>query len=87
MEYNIEELVSQLDFTKNQLQDCGNGIYLTNFEIEVLSKYKIDYKKYHELKGILFELEMILNDDPDLDDLEQVSKSIAERDYYINSHK
>ena len=87
MDYNIEDLVKSIDFTKNQLQDCGNGLYLTNFEIDTLNKYNIDYKKYNELKSILFELEIILNDNLDLDDLEQVSKSIAERDYYMNSHK
>lgn len=85
-DYNIDELVSNLDFDKNSLKDCGNGIFLTNFEIQVLEKYHIDYKKTVSLKEILFEVEDILNDDY-YDDLENISKSIAERDYYLNSNK
>lgn len=87
MNFDIDRLVSEIDFTKNSLVECKNGLLLTNFEIEILEKYKIQYKKYNNLKGILFEIEEILNYDSSLDDLEQVSKSIAERDYYQNSNK
>lgn len=87
MDFNIDELVNKLDFTSNHFVDCRNGVFLTNFEIEILNKYKINYQKYNNLKSILFEIEDILNYDTSLDDLEQVSKSIAERDYYLNSNK
>lgn len=86
-EYNIDDLVNNLDFESNSLNDCGNGMFLTNFEIEILDKYSINYKKYSSLKEVLFEIEDILNDDGTLDDLENISKSIAERDYYLNSNK
>lgn len=87
MEYNIDELVNSLDFESNSLKDCGNGIFLTNFEISVLNRYNIDYSKYNDLKGIIFEIEEILNYEVSDDDLEQVSKTIAERDYYQNTNK
>ena len=87
MEYNIDELVNSLDFKSNSLKDCGNGIFLTNFEISVLNRYNIDYSKYNDLKGIIFEIEEILNYEVSDEDLEQVSKSIAERDYYQNTNK
>ena len=48
-EYNLEEIVNSLDFTSNSLNDCGNGLLLTNFEIEILNKYKIDYTKFNSL--------------------------------------
>ncbi len=87
MEYNIDELVNSLDFKSNSLKDCGNGIFLTNFEISVLNRYNIDYSKYNDLKGIIFEIEEILNYEVSDEDLEQVSKTIAERDYYQNTNK
>ena len=87
MEYNIDELVNSLDFKSNILKDCGNGIFLTNFEISVLNRYNIDYSKYNDLKGIIFEIEEILNYEVSDEDLEQISKTIAERDYYQNTNK
>lgn len=81
-EYNVDELVNSLDFESNSLNDYGNGLVLTNFEIQVLDKYKINYKDRNNLKEILFLIEDILNDDNDYEDLEIISKSIAERDYY-----
>lgn len=87
MEYNIDKLVNSLDFKSNSLKDCGNGIFLTNFEISVLNRYNIDYSKYNDLKGIIFEIEEILNYEVSDEDLEQVSKTIAERDYYQNTNK
>ena len=86
-EYDIDKLVSDIDFTSNSINDFGSGIILTNYEIGVLDKYSINYKNCNSLKEILFYVEEILNDDPSFDDLENISKSIAERDYYANSNK
>lgn len=86
-EYDIDQLVNNLDFTSNSINDLGNGILLTNYEIGVLDKYNINYNNCNSLKEILFYVEDILNEDSTLDDLENISKSIAERDYYANSNK
>lgn len=87
MEYDIDSLVRDLDFNKNHLIDCGKGLLLTNHEISILEKYSIDYSQYNNLKSIILKLEEILNEDPSLDDLEQISKSMSERDYYLNTNK
>lgn len=87
MELDIGEIANNLDFSSNSLNDCGNGLFLTNFEIEVLNKYKINFKKHNNLKSILLEVEEILNYEDYYEDLDQISKSIAERDYYLNSNK
>ena len=86
-EYDIDQLVNNLDFTSNSINDLGSGILLTNYEIGVLDKYNINYKNCNSLKEVLFYVEDILNEDSSLDDLENISKSIAERDYYANSNK
>lgn len=84
---DVEKIASELDFTSNSLNDCGNGIFLTNFEIDILTKYNIDYNNVSSLKEIIFFIEDILNEDSSLDDLDIISKSIAERDYYLNTNK
>lgn len=86
-EYNIDKLVSELDFESNSLVDCGRGIYLTNYEIDVLNKYNINYKGCINLKEIIYYIEDILKDDNSLDDLDIISRSISERDYYQNTNK
>lgn len=88
-EYNIEELLNDLDFEKNKLHQTKNRLALTGYEIEVLKKYQIPYDRYHNEKEVLQEIEVII---PELepeeqDELDQVSMSIAERDYYKNTNK
>lgn len=88
MDYDIDYLVSNLDFHSNKLNTVGNNLMLTNKEIEILDRYKINYLKCNSLKEILFEVEEILNDMDIVDEeLDQISQSISERDYYQNTNK
>ena len=87
MDYDIDKLVGEMDFSKNMLNHIGNNIYLSNYEKDFLNKYNINYKNCTDLKSILFFIEEILNEDSTLDDLETISKSISERDYYLNTNK
>lgn len=89
MEYNIDEIISSLDFKSSKLNNLSNGLVLTNNEIDVLSKYNIKYKSCSSLKEVLMLIDEKFNyeevDNPD--ELDSVSASIAERDYYQNSNK
>ena len=87
MEFDIDKIISEMDFTKNSINNCGNGIYLTNFEIDILNKYHINYLNCTSMKEVIFLIEDILVEDNSLDDLENISKSISERDYYLNTNK
>ena len=88
MDIDINKVVSEMDFESNKLNTVGNNLMLTNREIEVLNRYKIDYNKCISLKEILFEVEEILNDmDIVDDDLDYISSTISERDYYQNTNK
>ena len=87
MEYDIDKLVSNIDFNSGKFNDIGNGIMLTNREIEILDRYDINYKKCRNLKEIIFEIEEVIPDLDDSEELEYVSSMIAERDYYQNSNK
>lgn len=86
-EIDIEKIVGDLDFVGNQFQCIGNGLFLTNHEIEVLDSYQIDYKNCKSLKEILYYVEELLQDMDIVDEeLDAVSGSIAERDYYQNTN-
>lgn len=86
--YNIDDLVGRIDFSSGKYNDIGNGILLTNKEIEVLDRYNIPYKKCDSLKDIIFEVEEVIADMDIVDEeLDDVSASISERDYYQNTNK
>ena len=70
-EYDIDSLVSNMDFNSGKLNNV-NGLLLTNREIEVLDRYKIPYKNCHDIVD---------------EDLDYISSTISERDYYQNTNK
>lgn len=86
-EININDLIENIYNDKNFIKMRGNGIYLSDNWLQVLLRYNIDYKKYSSLKSLLFEIEDILNNNPDADDLEEVSTRLSEINYYNNTNK
>jgi len=88
MEFDIDKIVSELDFDSNKFKYINKNITLTNREISVLEQYKINYKQCGSLKEILFLIEDVIRDlDVIPDELDNISSSIAERDYYQNTNK
>lgn len=88
MDYDISELVSEMDFNSSKLVQVSSNILLTNREIEVLNRYNINYKSCNSLKEIIFMIEDILDDMDIVDEkLDLISESISERDYYQNTNK
>ena len=86
MEYPVDDLISEMNFNDNKFQTLGNGLMLTNWEVSVLDKYSIPYKKCKSLKDILYEIENVLNNSDSNEELEGISISISERDYYQNTN-
>lgn len=84
-EYNINELLNDIDFNKNKLVKVNEKLYLTNYQIEVLNKYEMDFQNLN-LSSIIFLGEEILEED-DYDDLDEVIRELAERNYYENTNK
>ena len=89
MEYDIDKLIVEMDFNSLKMSSCKNGLLLTNQEVEVLRRYDIDYESCSSLKDVLFKIEDVLSLEviDDAMDLENISQSIAERDYYQNTNK
>lgn len=63
----IDELVEEIYDDKTMMKMRGNGIYLSDNQIEVLQRYNIDYRKYVSLSSLIFDIESILNEETDLD--------------------
>ena len=62
-----------------------NGLILSNKEIEVLDRYNIDYKSCSSMKDLLF----LIDEELDIEEnseLEEISISISDRDYYMNNN-
>ena len=79
----IDDIVKKTheDMKLNKIND---NLYLTNKEIEVLKRYDINYNT--SIEELMFNLEEILNEN-DYEDLEEVSNSISEFNYYHNTNK
>lgn len=65
-----------------------NGLLLSKDEIEILNRNEIDYTKYSNLKELIYEIENVINDSYEpLEELEEISLSLSERNYYNNTNK
>lgn len=63
-----------------------NGLLLTDKQVNVLEKYEINYKNIRNMNELIYEIEDILNQDY-YEDLDLVSKELAEYNYYNNTNK
>ena len=85
-DYNLNDLLNNIDFESNRLVKINNKLYLTNYQIEILNKYNIDYKSLGNLSSIIYVAEEILEED-DYEDLDEIIRELAERNYYENKNK
>ena len=63
-----------------------NNLILSNYEIDVLDKYNIDYKKCLDMKELIFMLDNYVLNSDNLE-IEEILMTISERDYYKNTNK
>lgn len=73
-------------YMNNNFYKQYGKLYLTDNQIEILTKYNIDYKKFNNLNELIYHLEYYLNS-KELPDLEQVSMELSELDYYNYTNK
>lgn len=86
-EININNLINDINNDSHMLKMRGNGIYLSDEEVNILRKYNINYESYNSLSRLIFDIEEVLNEESDLVDLDQISKRLAEMNYYNNTNK
>lgn len=81
---SIDDLVA----TEDKFLKKHNNIYITQEQIQILKKYDIDINNYKNINELLYEIEELLNNSYiQLDDLEFVSQSLSEYNYYNNTNK
>lgn len=73
------------DYSKYFHKRIGN-LYLSQAEMDILDMYEIDYKKYNDIKLLMYEIEEVLGEE-DSDELEWVLNELAEFNYYNNTKK
>lgn len=88
-EYNLDELIENINFEDNLLQKRENGLLLSDKHIDILKRYEFDYLKYNSINSLIFDIEDYLNyeNSSDTEDLEWVSSDLSERNYYQNTKK
>lgn len=81
---NVDEVVArESNFIKKH-----NNIYISDDQINILKKYDIDINKYVNINELIYDIEECLNDSYEvLDDLEWVSQTLSEYNYYNNTNK
>lgn len=80
---DINDLISD----KYMHKEVKKGIFLSDYQIEVLSRYDIDINKVSSINDIILLASDILEIEDDADDLDQVIKEISEFNYYTNTNK
>lgn len=87
-ELNIETIVDEIDIKNNFRINRGNDIYLSNNQINILERNKIDYKKYSSLSSLIFDIEEYLNTTSEIDEeLDELLTDLSELNYYKNTNK
>ena len=65
-----------------------NNIYISSKQVDILKRYDIDINKYNSVKELIYDIEEILNNSyDDTEDLEWVSETLSEYNYYNNVNK
>lgn len=86
-ELDINDITKDIYNDKSMIKMRGNGIYLSDNQIDVLKRYNINYNNYATLSSLIFDIEMILNEESDIEDLEEVSQRLSELNYYNYTNK
>ena len=79
---------SDLFSQENQFLKKHGNIYISDEQLDVLKKYDIDVNKYKNISELIYDIEEYLNDSyQELEDLEWVSETLSEYNYYNNTNK
>ena len=54
MEEKENELVEEFDFEKNEHKLRENDLYLSDYQVEVLKRYNLDYHDFSDMKSLFF---------------------------------
>lgn len=66
-----------------------NGMFLSDYQIEILKRNGFSYQKYQNMKELLFDIEDYLNESLTIEDeeLETIASELSEREYYSHTNQ
>ena len=85
-EISVNDAINFANFYDLLIRHRNNGILLSDYQVNVLNRNGFDFNKYASMQELLFEIEKYLNEEYD-DELDLVSKQIAELIYYRDTKK
>ena len=83
---SLKEAMDFSNYKELLLSRRENGLLLSDYQVTVLNRNGIDYKKYNNVRELLFEIENYLDDDFD-EELDLVSSQLSEFIYYTDTKK
>ena len=83
---SLKEAIDFSNYKELLLSRRENGLLLSDYQVAVLNRNGIDYKKYNNVRELLFEIENYLDDDFD-EELDLVSSQLSEFIYYTDTKK
>ena len=83
---SLDEAIKFSNYQELLLNRRENGMLLSDYQIAVLNRNGIDYRKYNNVRELMFEIENCLDDYFD-DELDIVSSQLSEYIYYNDTKK
>ena len=73
------------------LSKTKHNLLISQNDIETLKKYEIDVDEYTTINELIFRIEDIINNEDlsneEIDELDFISETLQERNYYMNTNK
>ena len=83
---SLKEAMDFSNYSDLLLSRRENGFLLSDYQVSVLNRNGIDYKRYNNVRELLFEIENYLDEDFD-EELDLVSSQLSEFIYYTDTNK
>ena len=87
MNEEIKNILDNIDFNNNKLIKINNNLYLTNNQIDILKRYKIDYETSNSIRDLMIKIENILDYEEEIPELVDLLDKLSERNYYEFTNK
>jgi len=86
VDINVNDAIELSRVERDFLKRRESGLLLSDYQISILDMCDINYKNHSNLSSLLFEIEEYLNNEEN-DELEEVSRQLAEIHYYSETNK
>ena len=83
---SLKEAIDFSNYKDLLLSRRENGLLLSDYQVSVLNRNGIDYRKFTKIRELLFEIENCLDDYFD-EELDVVSSQLSEYIYYNEINK